>query len=166
MAQRDRFCVVPKEKLPQDPCSIARSLGVLGERWTFLILREAITGTTRFAEFREALGVAPDVLTERLTTLVEYGVMTREPYRDPGSRVREAYKLTPSGRELHVALGALQLWGDKYLPREEGPTIERRARATSRPVHVGFIDDRGREIDPDQVAVIKTPAHPHHAAVT
>ena len=93
------------------------------------------------------------MLTERLTTLVQYGVMTREPYRDPGSRVRHAYKLTSSGRELHVALGALQLWGDKYLPREEGPTIERRARATSRPVHVGFIDDRGREIDPDEVAV-------------
>jgi DNA-binding HxlR family transcriptional regulator len=136
---------------------------VLGERWTLLVLREAIEGTTRFAEFRAALGVAPDVLTERLSTLVEYGVMTREPYRDPGHRAREAYKLTAAGRELHVALGALQLWGDKHLPREEGPTIERRARASSRPVHVGFIDDRGREIDPDEVAVIRTPAHPHHA---
>ncbi len=151
-----------KRKLPDDPCSIARTLGVLGERWTLLILREAIDGTTRFAEFRDALGIASDVLTERLTTLVAYGVMTREPYRDPGHRVRHAYKLTPAGRDLHVALGALQLWGDRHLPRDDGPTIERRARATGRPVHVGFIDDRGREIDPDAVTAVPTPVHPSY----
>jgi DNA-binding HxlR family transcriptional regulator len=70
-----------------DPnCSIARSLGVLGERWTFLILREAMDGVTRFAQFRDVLGIAPDVLTDRLTTLVEYGVMSRAPYQEPGSR--------------------------------------------------------------------------------
>lgn len=152
-----------RDKLAQDPCSIARTLAVLGERWTLLILREAIDGRARFAEFREALGIASDVLSARLATLVAHGVMTREPYRDPGHRLRHAYKLTPAGRELHVALGALQMWGDRYLPREEGPTIQRRARGTDRPVHVGFIDDRGREIDPDEVAAIPTPLHPHHA---
>src|SRR5665213_4220963 len=117
--------MAPKDKLPPDPCSIARALGVLGERWTLLILREAIDGRTRFAEFREALGIASDVLSERLGTLVAYGVMTREPYRDPGHRVRHAYKLTQAGRELHVALGALQMWGDRHLPGDEGPTIQR-----------------------------------------
>src|SRR4051794_354131 len=112
---------MPKEKqLPASPCSIARSLGVLGERWTFLILREAVDGTTRFADFREHLGVASDVLSDRLSTLVQYGVMTREPYRDPGHRPRDAYKLTAAGRELHVVLGALQMWGDAHLPRAEG----------------------------------------------
>jgi hypothetical protein len=90
--------------------------------------------------------------------------MTRERYQDPGHRPRDAYKLTTAGRELHVVLGALQLWGDTYLPREDGPTIERRAKAGHRPVHVGFIDDRGREIDPDEVDVIRTPAHPRYAA--
>ncbi|MCW2986799.1 MAG: transcriptional regulator [Conexibacter sp.] len=155
---------MPKDKLPTAPCSIARSLGVLGERWTFLILREAIDGTTRFAEFREALGIASDVLSDRLATLVDYGVMTREPYRDPGSRVREAYRLTPAGRELHVVLGALQLWGDTYLPRDDGPTIVRQAKGSRRPVHVGFIDDRGREIAPEEVDVIRTPEHPLFAA--
>src|ERR1700742_2926909 len=55
-------------------CSIERSLGVLGERWTFLILRQAFLGATRFAEFRDQLGVAPDVLSDRLATLVEFGV--------------------------------------------------------------------------------------------
>ena len=58
-------------KVPDSACSIARSLGVLGERWTFLILREAFLGATKFAEFRDRLGVAPDVLSDRLSTLVE-----------------------------------------------------------------------------------------------
>jgi DNA-binding HxlR family transcriptional regulator len=153
----------PKAKLPADPCSIARALGVLGERWTLLILREAMDGKTRFAEFREALGVASDVLSERLGTLVAYGVMTREPYRDPGHRVRHAYKLTIAGRELHVALGALQMWGDRHLPGDAGPTVQRCARATGRPVHVAFVDDRGREIHPDDVAVVPAPMHSRSA---
>ena len=72
-------------KVPDSRCSIARTLGVLGERWTFLILREAFLGATRFAEFRDRLGIAPDVLSDRLGTLTEYGVLAREPYQDPGS---------------------------------------------------------------------------------
>lgn len=73
-------------KAPDTTCSIARSLGVLGERWTFLILREAFLGATRFAEFRDRLGVAPDVLSDRLGTLVAAGVLAREPYQEPGAR--------------------------------------------------------------------------------
>jgi DNA-binding HxlR family transcriptional regulator len=147
-------------KLIDSSCSIARSLGVLGERWTFLILREAFAGATRFGEFRDALGVAPDVLTIRLATLVEYGVMTREPYREPGSRPRDAYLLTPAGRDLRVALGCLQQWGDTYLPWPDGPTVERRTRGTDRPVHVGYIDDRGQEVSSDEVVMIRAAAYP------
>ena len=147
-------------KVPESTCSIARSLGVLGERWTFLILREAFLGATRFAEFRDQLGVAPDVLSERLATLVEYGVMAREPYREPGSRSRSAYRLTPAGRELQVILGALQQWGDEHLPRPEGPSMLRRVRGTGRPVHVGFVDERGREVQPADVAMIPAGSYP------
>ena len=147
-------------KVPESTCSIARSLGVLGERWTFLILREAFLGATRFAEFRDRLGVAPDVLSERLATLVEYGVMAREPYREPGARSRSAYRLTPAGRELQVVLGALQQWGDEHLPRPEGPSMLRRVRGTDRPVHVGFVDERGREVQPADVAMIPGGSYP------
>jgi DNA-binding HxlR family transcriptional regulator len=141
-------------KVPEASCSIARSLGVVGERWTFLILREAFLGATRFAEFRDRLGVAPDVLSDRLTTLVEYGVMEREPYREPGARSRTAYRLTPAGRELQVVLSALQQWGDEHLPWPGGPTMLRRIRGTDCPVHVGFIDEQGREVRPADVAII------------
>ncbi len=146
--------------VPDSSCSIARSLGVLGERWTFLILREAFFGATRFAEFRDRLGVAPDVLSDRLATLVAYGVMEREPYQEPGARPRSAYRLTPAGRELQVVLSALQQWGDEHLPRPEGPSMLRRVRGTDGPVHVGYVDERGREVEPDDVAVIPTGAYP------
>src|SRR6266516_5933377 len=122
-------------------CSIARSLDVLGERWTFLVLREAFSGVTRFADFRAVLGVAPDVLSDRLSTLVEAGVLTRQPYREPGSRSRFSYHLTPAGRELLVVLGALQQWGDEHLPPPGGPTIVRRNRRSGRPLRVDFVDD-------------------------
>ena len=141
-------------KNPEEACSIARTLGVVGERWTFLILREAFLGATRFAEFRDRLGVAPDILSDRLATLVEFGVMTREPYREPGARSRFAYRLTPAGRELQVVLSALQQWGDEHLPRPEGPSMLRRVRGTDGPVHVGYLDDEGREVLPADVAII------------
>ena len=143
------------EQSQMEPCGIARSLGVLGERWTFLIVREALFGSTRFAQFRETLGVAPDVLTSRLNRLVEAGVMERVPYQEPGSRSRTAYELTPAGRDLQVVLGALQLWGDRHIPRPEGPSVERRTREGGRPVHVGFVNDQGREIDADGVELIR-----------
>jgi DNA-binding HxlR family transcriptional regulator len=145
-------------KVPDSTCSIARSLGVLGERWTFLILREAFLGATRFAEFRDGLGVASDVLSDRLGTLVEFGVLAREPYQEPGARSRFAYRLTPAGRELHVVLGALQQWGDEHLPHPDGPSMLRRVRGTGRPAHVGFIDEDGREVATTDVAVIAAAA--------
>jgi DNA-binding HxlR family transcriptional regulator len=146
--------------VPESSCSIARSLGVLGERWTFLILRDAFLGSTRFAEFRNSLGVAPDVLSDRLATLVAHGVLEREPYQEPGARSRFAYRLTPAGQELHVVLSALQQWGDAHLPRPEGPSMLRRVKGTDRPVHVGYIDEHGREVEPADVAVIPTAAYP------
>jgi len=146
-------------KVPDSSCSIARSLGVLGERWTFLILREAFGGLTRFAEFRDSLGIAPDVLADRLATLVTYGVMERVAYQEPGSRSRSAYVLTPAGRELHVVLAALQQWGDQHLPWPEGPSILRRVRGSDQPVHVGFVDDEGKEIPPADFATIRTAAY-------
>jgi DNA-binding HxlR family transcriptional regulator len=153
-------------KLPDASCSIERSLGVLGERWTFLILREAFFGATRFAEFRDRLGIAPDVLTDRLTALVEYGVMEREPYQEPGARSRFAYRLTPAGRELRVVLSALQQWGDEHLPRPEGPSLLRRVAGTDRPVHVGYIGPDGREVSPEGVAMMPADTPYGASAVT
>jgi DNA-binding HxlR family transcriptional regulator len=108
--------VATRELLESD-CPIARRLGVLGERWTFLVLREAFSDATRFGEFQERLGVAPDVLTARRSTLVEFGVLTRDAYRGPGARSRDAYLLTPAGHELEAVLAALRQWGGRHVPR-------------------------------------------------
>jgi DNA-binding HxlR family transcriptional regulator len=144
----------------QQTCSIARSLEVLGERWTFLILREALSGTTRFADFRAALGLAPDVLSDRLATLVATGVLEKRPYREPGARARHSYHLTPAGHELQVVLGALQQWGDEHRPYELGPTVVRRTAHGDRPVHVAFVDDEGREVALENVRFVRTAAYP------
>jgi DNA-binding HxlR family transcriptional regulator len=141
-------------------CSVARTWSVIGERWTMLILREAFWGATRFAQFKDALGVASDVLADRLATLVEHGVLTKEPYQEEGARTRYEYRLTPAGEELQVVLSALQQWGDEHLPWQDGPTVIRRDRRNDRPIHVGYIDDRGREVAPRNVAMIKTAAYP------
>jgi DNA-binding HxlR family transcriptional regulator len=139
----------------ETPCSIARTLEVLGERWTFLVVREALAGTTRFADFRATLGVAPDILTNRLNTLVEAGVLARRPYQEEGKRTRHEYHLTPAGNELRVVLGALQQWGDTHRPYSKGPTITRRS-LDDRPLHVAYVDDTGHEIPLNEVRFIRT----------
>jgi DNA-binding HxlR family transcriptional regulator len=149
-----------EETPPGLMCSIARSLCVLGERWTFLILREAFSGVTRFSDFRARLGVAPDVLTDRLATLTGAGVLTREPYQEPGRRARYAYQLTPAGQELRVVLGSLQQWGDEHFPPPGGPTVVRRARGSGEPLHVGYIDDQGHEVALADVEFIPTANYP------
>jgi DNA-binding HxlR family transcriptional regulator len=145
---------MPIAKLRDSTCSVARSLSVLGERWTLLIVREALSGTTRFEDFRKNLGVAADVLSERLNTLVECGVMYRDAYQVAGRRPQYAYSLTEIGRELHVVIGGLQQWGDRNLPRPEGPTVSRRSKKSSTPVKVAFVDDAGHEVPNDDVVVV------------
>jgi DNA-binding HxlR family transcriptional regulator len=135
-------------------CSIERTLAVLGERWTFLVLREAFFGRTRFAEFRDVLGVSTDVLSARLARLVEYGVLEKRAYQEPGSRPRDSYHLTPAGRELAVIMGALQQWGDEHLPRAEGPSVMRRTRAGGEPVDVAFVDAAGQAVAAREVEFI------------
>lgn len=100
-------------------CSIARTLEVLGERWTLLIVRDALLGLRRFDDFQQSLGVARNVLTDRLKRLVEAGVLERVPYQQRPPRYE--YQLTPTGRELAVPLMGLMHWGDRHLAGPVGP---------------------------------------------
>jgi DNA-binding HxlR family transcriptional regulator len=137
-------------------CSIERALTVLGERWTCLILRETHAGRTRFAEIRQSLGIAPNLLTTRLATLVEWGVLEKRSYREPGERTRFSYHLTDSGRQALIVLGALQQWGDHYVPRPEGPSAERRARSTGEPLDVSFTTPGGTAVPMSDVTFVPT----------
>jgi DNA-binding HxlR family transcriptional regulator len=104
---------------PTQVCSIARSLEVIGERWTLLIVRDAVVGLTRFEEFQESLGIATNVLANRLKLLCAEDVLERVP--DESRPGRPKYVLTEKGRELGPALFALIKWGDRHYPTPNGP---------------------------------------------
>ncbi|MEJ9077786.1 helix-turn-helix domain-containing protein [Gordonia malaquae] len=100
-------------------CSIAQSLEVIGEWWTPLILRDALMGVTRFDEFQSRLGIARNVLSQRLDTLVEHGIFTTVRYQE--RPVRHEYVLTPKGRDLWRALMMLRQWGDRWYAPDGAP---------------------------------------------
>jgi DNA-binding HxlR family transcriptional regulator len=102
-------------------CSIAQSLDVIGEWWTPLIIRDALMGVTRFEQFQRRLGIARNVLTQRLETLVEHGILEQVQYQDRPPR--HEYLLTQMGHELWAPLTVLRQWGDKWLA-PDGPPIQ------------------------------------------
>lgn len=139
-------------------CSIARTLEVLGEKWSILIVREAFWGRTRFSEFREALGVSSDILSDRLVTLVAGGILERVAYRDSGARERFSYHLTESGRELKPVLAALNTWGEIHRPGEWGQSAEYRELSTGASVELSFHTASGRIVPDNEVEFARGPA--------
>jgi DNA-binding HxlR family transcriptional regulator len=113
------LCFVLQRAYPAQVCSIARSLEVIGERWTLLILRDALLGADRFEAFQESLGIASNVLTNRLRLLCDEGVLERR--ADETRPGRPRYVLTDKGRELAPALIVLMKWGDRHYPAAGGP---------------------------------------------
>jgi DNA-binding HxlR family transcriptional regulator len=105
-------------------CTVARAMGILGERWTFVVLREIFNGIRRFDQMREHTDMPRQVLTNRLATLVDAGVLARHPYREPGERERHEYRLTPKGFDLYPVLVAVWEWGDRYMADPDGSPVE------------------------------------------
>ena len=133
-------------------CSVERALNILGDRWSFLILRESLLhDVDRFQDFERRLGIATNVLSDRLEAMVGAGILDRAEYQEPGSRSRAAYVPTSSGRSLILAIAALQQWGDEFAPREDGPTVKRSSISSGGPVRVSFVNDAGHELDRDDV---------------
>lgn len=104
-------------------CSIARSLELIGERWTLLIIRDAFGGVRRFDGFQSRLGVARNVLADRLGRLVEEGILERVRYQERPERFE--YRLTDKGLDLWPVLVALLQWGDRHACAGEPPTVLR-----------------------------------------
>jgi DNA-binding HxlR family transcriptional regulator len=94
-------------------CSIAAALDAIGERWSFLILRGAFNGLKHFEEFQSTLGIARNILSNRLMKMVDCGILQREP--DPSDRRKVAYRLTEKGRDLLPVLLSLRQWGEKWV---------------------------------------------------
>ena len=134
-------------------CSIARALEVVGERWTLLIVRDASVGPRRFDEFQRSLGISRNVLTERLSRLVEEGILRRVLYQEHPERYE--YGLTEKGRDLHLALAGLRQWGDKYLS-EKPPTVLR-SKTDRRPVIAALIPRGQAHLQVEEVELVPGP---------
>src|SRR3954452_16307212 len=111
----------PRSGWTADRCSIAKTLEIVGARSSFLILREAFYGTTRFDDFAERVGISESVAAARLRELVEDGLLEREDYQEPGQRTRQRYRLTDKGPDLFPALAALMQWGNRWIDERGGP---------------------------------------------
>jgi DNA-binding HxlR family transcriptional regulator len=130
-----------------DNCMIERALGVIGDRWSLLVLREVFEGIRRFDDLTVRTAIPRQVLTDRLRRLVAAGVLRREPYRASGQRMRHEYRLTDQGLDLYPVLIALQEWGNRHLVGPEGPALEFFHRDCGEPVKLVVRCRAGHELE-------------------
>ncbi|MGH3713708.1 MAG: winged helix-turn-helix transcriptional regulator [Micromonosporaceae bacterium] len=147
-------------RYPDQVCSIARTLEVIGERWSLLIVRDALAGLSRFEEFQRSLGVARNVLSARLEHLVAEGVLARTPYGPSGRR--QAYRLTDKGRELATPVIALMSWGDRHYLAPGGPPRQVEHAGCGGEIEPRLVcADDGRAVGVSDVKVLPGPGWPH-----
>jgi DNA-binding HxlR family transcriptional regulator len=130
-------------------CSIARSVDILGDWWTPMVIRSALLGARRFEQFADGLGIPRNVLTERLNRLVDEGIMTKTAYQD--RPVRYEYRLTEKGVGLYPVIVCLLEWGNQWLDWDDdgGPPVQLVDRATGEVVEPVLVDARtGKALDP------------------
>jgi DNA-binding HxlR family transcriptional regulator len=113
--------VVERKSFANMDCSVAQCLEVIGEWWSMLIVRDAFMGVTRFEEFQRRLGISRNILQQRLTTLVDSGILVRIPYSEHPPR--DDYRLTDKGRDLWPVLTAMRQWGDAHAA-PSGPPVQ------------------------------------------
>lgn len=134
-------------------CSIARSLEILGERWTLLIIRDAFLGLRRFDEFQRSLGVARNILAARLARLVDASILEQVRYSVHPERYE--YRLTQKGRDLGVALAGLRQWGDKYLSARPPRLLLR--KSNKRPVIAAYVQEGEPVLAADELELVADP---------
>ena len=144
---------VLKREYEGQVCSIARTLELVGDRWTLLVIRDLVLGNRRFDQLLTSLGVASNVLTDRLSRLVAEGILERVRYSERPERFE--YRLTEKGRELGLPLLALMQWGDRYLS-EKPPRIARR-RSDRSPIMVRLVAEDGSAVGAGDVELVPGP---------
>ncbi|MFC3078783.1 winged helix-turn-helix transcriptional regulator [Phenylobacterium terrae] len=138
------------DELPKEACSVARTVAVIGDRWTLMILRDCFLGVRRFEAFQERLGISRTIIADRLKLLTDEGVLRREAYQE--RPVRYEYRLTPKGLELHPVLMAIVGWGDRHYAGEAGPPVLNRHKACGCDFHaVMTCSECGEAVGPRDV---------------
>ena len=135
-------------------CAIGATVGILGERPTFLVLREAFNGVRRFDDMQRRTGMPRQVLSHRLSRLVDEGLLRKVPYQENGQRRRTEYRLTEKGLDLYPVLVAMIEWGDKHAVGTAGPQVTLHHRDCGEPVQLqlacaaGHVLESAREVTP------------------
>src|ERR1044071_6873754 len=111
-------------EMSTENCTVQRTLDLVGEKWTLLILRDAFNGVRRFDELRRHVGLSDAVLSDRLRKLVAAGILNTVPYQESGRRTRNEYRLTGKGWDLWPVMLALKQWGDHYTADPAGPPLD------------------------------------------
>lgn len=139
-------------------CSVGRTLDVIGEKWTMVVLREVFNGVRRFEQMRRHTGISEPILSARLRRLVDTGVLVTVPYQEEGRRTRHEYRLTDKGRELYPILVALLQWGDRHCADPEGPSLWLRHHDCGAPVEAIVQCTDGHRLRPTDVEVSPGPS--------
>lgn len=132
-----------RTRFSQWPCSVARTVDLLGDWWTPLVLRECYYGVRRFDDFQRNLSIGRNILTERLNRLVDEGLLERVPYQD--RPVRHEYVLAEKGRDFFPVLLAMMRWGDRWLADDAGPPVELHHLRCDHDMHVEVVCSHCRE---------------------
>ncbi|MDX3665607.1 winged helix-turn-helix transcriptional regulator [Streptomyces europaeiscabiei] len=135
-----------------------RTLEVVGEKWTMLILREVWYGSSRFSDFVRVLGCPRNLLATRLRMLVEEGILATETYKEPGARSRPKYVITSKGMDLVPAVMGLLQWGDRYRADAQGPAVLARHRECGAHVGVQIRCERGHAVQAEDIESVPGPA--------
>jgi DNA-binding HxlR family transcriptional regulator len=138
-------------------CQVVRTLDVIGEKWSLLIIRNALRGQTKYSEFRESLGAPTDILTSRLAKLVESGVLEKRAYREPGDRERASYHLTERGQALRVVIAAMMQWGNEFNPAPQG-AASLLVDTDGAAVELAYVGSSGAVLDRGEVLIAPGPA--------
>ena len=117
-------------------CTIGAAVGIIGEKWTFLVLREVFNGVRRFDDMQRRTRAPRQVLSDRLARLVGQGLLRKVRYQEHGQRSRHEYRLTEAGLELYPVLVALMQWGDRYAASQPGPQVLLTHRDCGEPVRL------------------------------
>jgi len=145
-------------------CSIAATLSLIGEKWTILILRDVFHGVRRFDEFLERLQCSPAVLSARLKTLTEAGILRKVSYREPGERERFEYRPTRAAVELLPVIIGLMQWGDRHMAASGKGPVELLTRSERRQVRAALVDDADQLVRPNDIEISRASRQAESAA--
>jgi DNA-binding HxlR family transcriptional regulator len=145
--------LIRRSPVPREQCNLWKAFGLIGDRWSLVILRSALYGVRRFDDFQVELEIPRSVLSHRLAALVEIGIMERREYREEGQRARIEYPLTEMGRQLSLPFMAMTEWSDRWIGNGSGP-LTLRSKASGEKLSVALVDEHGRPARRDDVEMV------------